>query len=223
MVAIELSNMPDSNQAVSRRIETVIGIRADVLRNAALIVWGTAMIASFIWLCAYSNTAGAIEAAPERLDTVAKFDDLVEQESKLLFLFVHPRCPCTWATARQLDRIVRGHSTPCRILTYAFYPTDQSAEELEVWRQTRLLAFLATIPNTEIVDDVGGAEALRNGAFTSGTVLFYDDGILKFQGGITSTRGHEGDAIGSDAIANLLANQKPARSDAPVFGCPLFP
>jgi len=200
----------------------MIVIRGNVLRNTALVAWIVALIAGFIWLCAYSNSAGPIEEAPEQLDPLPH-PELVGQDSKMLLVFFHPRCPCTWATARQLDRIVRKNETPCKVLAYAFYPPDQSEEERVAWIQTKLTDFIANIPNANVVADVGGNEALRNGAFTSGTVLFYDKGQLKFQGGVTSTRGHEGDSIGSDAINSLLMGQKAVHSKSPVFGCPFFP
>ncbi|HLB76837.1 MAG TPA: hypothetical protein VJO72_07370, partial [Candidatus Dormibacteraeota bacterium] len=46
-------------------------------------------------------------------------------------------------------------------------------------------------------------------------------GRLLFQGGITATRGHEGDSFGQERIASLLTTGAADRADAPVFGCAL--
>jgi len=66
-------------------------------------------------------------------------------------------------------------------------------------------------------------------------VLLYDAaGALRFSGGITAARGHEGDSMGAAAILSLLSAASPAVTAAlapearqtalraaPVFGCPL--
>lgn len=206
--------MSDSNQ-----IELIAN--RNLTRNIVLLGWAVAMLGGFTWLCAYSNSAGAIEVAP---DCLALDFEPSQKDTSVLLLFFHPRCPCTWATARQLERAVQAPTTPVKILAYALLPENLSEEDRTTWSQTNLSGFISKLPNAEVVFDVGGAEALRYGALTSGTVLFYDDsGQLKFHGGITSSRGHEGDAIGSDAIVSLLLSRDATHSEAPVFGCALFP
>ena len=71
-----------------------------------------------------------------------------------------------------------------------------------------------------VIRDEGGAEALRFRAAASGLVLLYDgQGRLRFAGGITSSRGHEGDSFGRRRILAVLAGASADREDAPVFGC----
>ena len=49
----------------------------------------------------------------------------------------------------------------------------------------------SAIPGVIVTPDVGGRIAARLGAKTSGHVLVYDEnGVLKFSGGITAARGH---------------------------------
>jgi hypothetical protein len=56
----------------------------------------------------------------------------------------------------------------------------------------------------------------------SGQVLAYDgQGRLAFNGGITASRGHEGDSAGRSAVEAMLAGRRHAAT-AFVFGCLLF-
>ena len=68
----------------------------------------------------------------------------------------------------------------------------------------------------------GGAITAAFGAFTSGQVFLYGtSGELLFSGGITGSRGHEGDNAGRDAVESLL-DRRNAPAHTPVFGCSLF-
>jgi hypothetical protein len=71
--------------------------------------------------------------------------------------------------------------------------------------------------------DVGGAEAERFGAVTSGAVMLFDTtGKRLFAGGITTSRGHEGDSAGGVMLRRLLKNETLAEAPTiPTFGCKL--
>jgi hypothetical protein len=76
-----------------------------------------------------------------------------------------------------------------------------------------------------VVADDGGVESQRFGALSSGQALLYGaDGRLLFAGGITESRGHQGDNAGESAIAALVlgAGRSGQSSSTPVYGCPLF-
>lgn len=74
-----------------------------------------------------------------------------------------------------------------------------------------------------VVNDGDGVEAKRFGAFTSGQALLYDaQGQLRFSGGITDSRGHEGDNAGREAIEAILAGKTATTTLTDVFGCGLF-
>jgi hypothetical protein len=81
-----------------------------------------------------------------------------------------------------------------------------------------------------VVADTDGADARRFGAIASGqTMLYGSDGRLQFTGGITGSRGHEGDNAGVDAIEAALQGDRSgldgdrtARTSTFVFGCLLF-
>jgi hypothetical protein len=51
-------------------------------------------------------------------------------------------------------------------------------------------------------------------------MLFDASGALRYAGGITMSRGHEGDSAGSNALARILAGEQQA-GRFPAFGCPL--
>jgi hypothetical protein len=80
---------------------------------------------------------------------------------------------------------------------------------------------VAALPDVESSDDEGGLEAARFAAQTSGQAVVYDvSGERAFQGGITASRGHEGDNAGRSAIEAFVADDdSPHRT--PVYGCAL--
>jgi hypothetical protein len=72
--------------------------------------------------------------------------------------------------------------------------------------------------------DPDGAEADRFGSKTSGEVLLYDAyGGLRFQGGITPARGHEGDNLGKSTVASIVRGEPTDVGHSPVFGCVIRP
>jgi hypothetical protein len=98
----------------------------------------------------------------------------------------------------------------------------------ERWEQTDLARAVAAIPGVRTTVDAGGSVARRFGARTSGQVVLYDPaGHLVFGGGITPSRGHEGDSAGGDAVVAAVRSTTVARAGAaaaavtPVYGCAL--
>ncbi len=71
-----------------------------------------------------------------------------------------------------------------------------------------------------IEHDRTGDDARALGAETSGDVFFYDaDGALRFHGGLTTARGHEGASPGADAILALVSHQPTSVVATAAFGC----
>lgn len=90
------------------------------------------------------------------------------------------------------------------------------------WDDTALRNSAAEIPGVKVLSDVDGVEALRFGAETSGHTLLFDrDGHLLFSGGITQSRGHDGENAGERAIVSMVNNQPAGRARTFVFGCSL--
>ena len=85
------------------------------------------------------------------------------------------------------------------------------------WREAQ------NIPDAEIVVDHGGIEAHRYGAHTSGQAyLFSSEEQLVFQGGITASRGHQGDSEGRSAILRFVQDGLNRNVKTRVFGCALL-
>ena len=78
------------------------------------------------------------------------------------------------------------------------------------------------IPNVRVLIDEGERETRIFNAQTSSLTLLYDrDGNLRFSGGITASRGHEGDNAGRRAVFEIVAREAAEKIETPVFGCPL--
>jgi hypothetical protein len=93
---------------------------------------------------------------------------------------------------------------------------DSAWVESDLWRRA------AAVPGVHAVRDPGGEEARRFGALTSGHALLYDaDGALRYSGGLTASRGHEGANAGATAVRDLLTRDEANLAAAPVYGCPL--
>jgi hypothetical protein len=78
--------------------------------------------------------------------------------------------------------------------------------------------------NCQVRPDPDGRLAASLGSLTSGQVLLYAaDGTLRYQGGITVSRGHEGDNVGEEAVIEILRGSHASHKSMPVFGCPIRP
>ena len=135
----------------------------------------------------------------------------------VLVMALHPQCPCSHATIAELERLIAQAAVrPAVHLLFVAPPQVDDA-----WVRSGLWETASRIPGVRLTRD-DGREARRFGARVSGQVLVYDGaGQLQFSGGITSSRGHEGDNAGRDAITALLAGRPHAASSF-VFGCLLF-
>jgi hypothetical protein len=111
--------------------------------------------------------------------------------------------------------------TQGRIAAYVFFL--RPAELPETWADTSLWRQAAAIPGVTARMDTDGIEARRFGSVTSGDTLVYGaDGRLLFHGGITISRGHEGDNPVLSALVALARNSSVESTQTPVFGCSLF-
>lgn len=135
-----------------------------------------------------------------------------------LVLFIHPHCPCSRATIGELA-VLMAHSQGLVNANAVFVKPDGFGK---AWEKTDLWRSATDIPAVYVTVDENGVEARRFGSETSGQVALYSaEGQLLFSGGITGSRGHSGDNDGRSAILSLLATGKTAKTETPVFGCPL--
>ena len=165
----------------------------------------------------YESSPGLAAAAPNEWPV----DSHIQRATNCatLIMLAHPHCPCTRASIAELSRLMT--QAQGRLAAYVLFV--KPAEVAYGWEKTDLMASAAAIPGVTVVRDDEGFEANRFHALTSGQTMLYDAaGRLLFSGGITSTRGHEGDNAGRAAIVSLLTTTEKVQSETPVFGCPLF-
>jgi hypothetical protein len=176
---------------------------------------GTAVFGlRIVW--AYDNTPGVLAHAPQRWPAASALAATSGQPT--LVVFAHPQCPCTRASLGELAEVLARSRRPLKTYVVFLKPIDVA----DGWERTGLWEAAARLPGAVAVRDDGGAEARAFGVETSGQVLLYDGaGKLRFNGGITGSRGHAGDNPGRSALVALIGEAPAARGGANVFGCPL--
>lgn len=178
-------------------------------------VWLVSLGAGFAALGAYAATPGPQGVAPPTWPEESALRR--DSAGPTLLLFLHPQCSCSRASLSELD--VALTNAPQRPMTHIVLVLPTGLGSSLVSDELRERA--AQVSGTEPWLDVGGAEAARFGAMTSGHLVLYDaSGRRAFAGGITLARGHAGDNVGRRALERLLADL-PALAGHAVFGCPL--
>jgi hypothetical protein len=189
---------------------------------AGLIAWGVAVIAGFLVLADHAAAPGAPALAP----TVWPHTSTLARDARrpTLVALLHPQCPCSRATVAELERLATRLPGRFAIDAVLLAPADDQA----AWDDAAMRGALAALPGARVYEDPGGVETSRFGGRTSGQILLYGtDGRLRFAGGVTPARGHEGASFGADAIAAAVLDAAPAATGtahaatSPVFGCSL--
>lgn len=135
-----------------------------------------------------------------------------------VLMFLHPNCPCSKASVHELTAVVQALS-PGESPRVVFVLRTEAGHD---WRTSALRRQAAAVPGATLLEDDGGREAGRFGARTSGVALLYDAaGTLRFQGGITAARGHEGANAAEDRLIGLLQGSSKRAAATPVYGCSL--
>ena len=183
------------------------------------LVWFLAVGTGQLILLNYSNAPGLKPQAPSEWPTESQLKRSGNQPT--LIMFVHPKCPCSRASAGELELIMAHAQGKVNAKVLFYRPGNLS----DSWKETDLLKSVRRIPGVQVIEDLDGTEAKRFHIFTSGSTVLYDSkGHLLFSGGITPWRGHSGDNAGRSAINALLSGSfKTGRSETFVFGCPIFP
>ncbi len=184
-------------------------------------------IVVFIWLVLAAIGIGAMldfELTPARAtkaitDWPARTSLKLDPYRPTLVMFIHPHCPCSRASLAELSALATKCDGQANLQVVFVKPDDFEAD----WEKTDLLGSAAAIPGVTVAIDSNGAEAARFGATTSGETMLFDlDGRRLFHGGITVSRGHQGDNPGLTAIAALVGSGRASIDAAPVYGCSLF-
>ena len=193
-----------------------IGVSAPsrVLFWVALSTWGAAVVGYWAWLAVYSYSPGRLLAPPTLRQVRMPFAP--EGGRHLLVMALHPRCPCSRSSIGELSRLTSKFHDDLKCVVLVYKPGDAT----DNWLETDLVAVVRQLPDTDVVVDDDGRQALRLGMKTSGSVILYSpQGIPQFWGGITAGRGHFGDNLGSDAISAVMHGQQPTQRSQPVYGC----
>jgi hypothetical protein len=132
-------------------------------------------------------------------------------------MFVHPRCPCSRASLNELERLTTrlGGRLVARVVFVRPLDAPPGWERTDTWRRAIEVVGAQAISVQ--------ADAAGDPARTSGSVTLFDaDGQALFRGGITSSRGHEGESVGFQRIVSLVERGTADARESPVFGCGLF-
>jgi hypothetical protein len=181
------------------------------------VCWVVAVSVGLSVLWAYENGPGNAGDAPVQWPVASRLP--APHQRPALVLLVHPQCPCSHATVAELARLMAHVQDRVEAHVLFLQPRGMS----ESWVKSDLWQNAAAIPGVDVRLDEGGVEAQRFGSATSGETLLYDTaGRLRFNGGITGSRGHEGDNAGRSALESILAGGTSGTSSTFVFGCALF-
>jgi hypothetical protein len=186
------------------------------LNPALLLLWLGLAVWSVLSMMSYSNQPGPAEAAPAKWPSESKLPCPTKTPS--IIMFVHPHCTWSKASLDELASLMKACQGRVNAYVLFLKPTGQASN----WVQTDLWRQAAAIPGVNVMADDNGFQARLFGAETSGEVLLYGaQGRLRFQGGLTISRGRVGENPGRKALQALIFHQQSQVTQTPVFGCPL--
>jgi hypothetical protein len=187
-------------------------VKVTVLGSCWLVAVGLGL-----WtLLDYQTTAGAVSALSQAWPAGTAVP--LDPEKPTLVMFVHPLCPCSRASLHELQVLVTHGGQQVRSIVVFCKPKGLSSD----WTNSDLWKTARSTPGVTCFADADGRETNLFHAQVSGEAMLYESsGRLLFHGGLTVSRGHEGDNPGRLAIEALLAGNSPILRETPVFGCRL--
>lgn len=177
-----------------------------------LSIWMTALSLG-AWICLdYEKTPANVSPSSRKI-----FFARTPASDYCLVMFAHPKCECTKASLSELARFL-ARNTNTRAKIYFNVPHG-----FEAWTHEENLRLAESIPGVSVFTDLNGLVAKKFDAKASGECFLFDQkSNLRFHGGITASRGHEGDNFGLECMTHIVEGQKSAASSNVVFGCALF-
>lgn len=172
-----------------------------------LCLWALVLVGALGALWKYKLTPGAEAKALQRWPAGSALAR--SPGAPTLVMFAHPRCPCTRASLAELRAVMSSFAGKVSAEVVFFDAGSGGAfVRTDTWDAANAIA------GVSVVTDPGGREAKRFGATTSGHVVLYDaHGTLRFSGGITPARAHQGDSPGKRRLLEQLAKSS-AKEDS---------
>lgn len=192
-----------------------------MFRILLTMIWLSVLATGMLFMTHYSTRPGEQARV---LESLPNSPSITKTGMRTLWIYLHPHCPCSQATVRQLSRLLPVPEDT-QVIACCFLPEDSAADWVEgsLWNAAEQLTSAAAFR------DYGGVEAKRFGVHTSGHVMLFDaQGELSFSGGVTAGRGHEGDSPSWIQLQELLSDlespnfKSQKRHSFPVYGCPIF-
>jgi len=180
------------------------------------LVWILMLIAGLVVTTGYDHRAGTAADAPRSWPQGASIEP--NHDGSTIVMVAHPKCFCTRASIAELALIMAHSNGQAKAIVLFIRPVgfDPDWERTDIWRSA------TAIPGVTAISDPDGKEASMFGAATSGQMYIYDKaGRLVFDGGITESRGHEGENANLDAALSAVHGQDSLLSTTAVYGCPL--
>ncbi|MBS2029995.1 MAG: RedB protein [Deltaproteobacteria bacterium] len=177
-------------------------------------VWATLVVAGLFSLSRYSFAPGVRAAPPAQWPTASHLAR--DPAEPTLVVVAHPRCACTRATLAELARVL-SHLEG-KLKTYVVFSAEPGADA--AWTDSDTVRQARRIPGVDVVLSQDEAR-LFHGQVSGEAFLFSAAGELVFSGGLTPSRGHEGDNPGKSAVLSYVLDGKTRTHDMPAFGCAL--
>ncbi len=169
------------------------------------ILWAMCVSAGIIFFAWYDVRSSQQSVAPRVLPTTS-YVLATTTNMPTVAMFLHPRCACSHASLVEFAKLVREFGNRATFRIIFFKPAEKQLSWVEgdnLFAKARVLA--ANHNNVRVSIDEGGKESERFHAETSGFVVAYDAaGTLLYNGGITGSRGHEGDNAGEAVLRDVL-------------------
>jgi hypothetical protein len=194
-----------------------VSIRSTLVPALVGAAWLIAVACGFAVLHRYASTPAHVGIVPSSWPVQDRI--ALEVDRLTLVMAIHPRCPCTRATALALEELLASRPGRARLNVLVYKP----AQAPDSWAATPISRSLSALSDVRSWIDPDGALATRFGAVTSGQVLAFDArGCLRFSGGVTPVRGQVGPNAGYAALASLLDDKPVQQKNFPVFGCSIL-
>jgi hypothetical protein len=179
----------------------------------AAILWAATVAAAYRAIRQFESTPGPAAIAPVSWPARSAIEP--RRGEWTLVMLVHPHCSCSRASIKELEAVLEKAPRSVQPYVLVYRPHEYAAG----WERTDVYTSATRLRRARVIIDEDGREARLFGGFTSGQTFLYDGyGKLRFEGGITSLRGHAGLNSGRAGVIRIASTQS-GTGTHPVFGC----